>query len=353
MMEKPIATASLLQQLTQQASQASRPLDAKLVQTAASPAPNMVATDASIRLPLALQQLLAQHGQIHTLLPQLNLMTQGSAHIGPQSSFASQVLSAVLPLLQAQFANLGSDIKPAQLQQWVSQWFSFNPIRALTQPVDASQGLSRGLGLAIQWLLLQRDPASVIARLLGQSLGLANTGATSTQTAAVLPPQWAALAQTMQGSLQDIRLSQVHLADTSAQQHSEYFLVVPYQSGEHTRELEWLLKREARKAENQTTELWHFSLKFDTQRYGRMLVKGTVVQAEESPIRALRFYLDNQHPEPTRIESFQHHLQQLTQRLNDAGLAGIEPEVYLVPVPDSLAPSPNQLEQQHHVTRST
>lgn len=316
-----------------------------------------------IHLPPALRQLLTEHAQIHQLLPQLrSLQSQlsqpaptGAAHLAQPVSaqpVSAQLLGKLLPLLTQQMGMPGQHITSSQVRSFISQWFAFHPVQALTTPplAQSTSGLGQ-LGSLLQWLLVQRSASQPLANLLQQ----ATQGATTNAPASTAPASaLISLGSLLLGSMQDIRLSQVHLADTHAQQQPEYYLVLPYQVGDKDHVLECLLRKQARAAKTDTAEVWTFSLRFETKRYGPLLVKGaySADQASEAqPLTQLRFYLagDKQHAQSQA--DFEQVLANFIERLEKAGLTNVQHEVHLGVVPSTLAPTANELVQTQTTTR--
>lgn len=329
------------------------------------------ASNTQINLPPALRQLLAEHAQLHQLLPQLRgiqgmlsqpvpgaTASQPNAATTPQvsSQLSMQLLAKLVPALTQQLAGNGQPLAASHIRSLVSQWFSFHPGQALTAPPPAQNAtwLSQ-LGPLLQWLLVQRSSNQPLASLLQQA-----TQGSSPRPATSLPATaLASLSSLLLGSMQDIRLSQVHLADTAAQQQPEYYLVLPYQVGDKAHVLEWLLRKQARAAQQQPPDSWTFSLRFETQRHGPLLVKGSYTEAAADndgaqALTKLRFYLqgENHSASPkANKQSFEQALEHFIQRLDKAGIANVKHEVHLGVVPTTLAPSAHELVQSKPSTR--
>lgn len=410
-MEKTSANLNncLVQQLQRMQTDGAPNRSAAVANSTVNLAPNQAssASLAQLNLPPALRQLLTEHGKVQQLLPQLKTLQQ-TLHSMPNTSLAGLInsplgtdpttqantaqrtllsallLTRLLPGLIQQLSRSADSLTPAQLRSLVSQWFSTNPVRALTTPIgttlaNPSTGapastpmLSAGV---LQWLLAQRSGHTGLTQLLSQQLtqqiaqhanqqlalqqGVATSqtalgaGASSLATGQSVNALLNSFATTLQGSLQDIRLSQIHLADTSAALQPEYYLVIPYQIGDKPLELEWLLRKEARKLAQSSVEVWYFTLRLTTQRFGAMLVKGSyqvedtgdkTSQSLEAGISTLRFYLsDNQ---GDQREAFTAALQHLRQRLQGVGLNQVEHEVHIGVIPHTLAPAAGSFKQQ-------
>lgn len=406
-MEKTSANLnnSLVQQLQRMQTDGASSRSAAVANSTVNLAPNQAssASLAQLNLPPALRQLLTEHGKVQQLLPQLKTLQQ-TLHSMPNTSLAGLInsplgtdptpqantaqrtllsallLSRLLPGLIQQLNRSADSLTPAQLRSLVSQWFSTNPVRALTTPIgttlaNPSTGAPASTPMlsasVLQWLLAQRSGHTGLTQLLSQQLtqhanqqlalqqGVATSqtaigaGASSLATGQSVNALLNSFATTLQGSLQDIRLSQIHLADTSAALQPEYYLVIPYQIGDKPLELEWRLRKEARKLAQSSVEVWYFTLRLTTQRFGAMLVKGSyqvedtgdkTSQSLEAGISTLRFYLsDNQ---GDQREAFTAALQHLRQRLQGVGLNQVEHEVHIGVIPHTLAPAAGSFKQQ-------
>lgn len=414
-MEKTSANLNncLVQQLQRMQTDGAPNRSAAVANSTVNLAPNQAssASLAQLNLPPALRQLLTEHGKVQQLLPQLKTLQQ-TLHSMPNTSLAGLInsplgtdptpqantaqrtllsallLTRLLPGLIQQLNRSADSLTPAQLRSLVSQWFSTNPVRALTTPIgttlaNPSTGAPASTPMlsasVLQWLLAQRSGHTGLTQLLSQQLtqqltqqiaqhanqqlalqqGVATSqtaigaGASSLATGQSVNALLNSFATTLQGSLQDIRLSQIHLADTSAALQPEYYLVIPYQIGDKPLELEWLLRKEARKLAQSSVEVWYFTLRLTTQRFGAMLVKGSyqvedtgdkTSQSLEAGISTLRFYLsDNQ---GDQREAFTAALQHLRQRLQGVGLNQVEHEVHIGVIPHTLAPAAGSFKQQ-------
>ena len=416
-MEKTSANLnnSLVQQLQRMQTDGASSRSAAVANSTVNLAPNQAssASLAQLNLPPALRQLLTEHGKVQQLLPQLKTLQQ-TLHSMPNTSLAGLInsplgtdptpqantaqrtllsallLSRLLPGLIQQLNRSADSLTPAQLRSLVSQWFSTNPVRALTTPIgttlaNPSTGapastpmLSAGV---LQWLLAQRSGHTGLTQLLSQQLtqqiaqhanqqlalqqGVATSqtaigaGASSLATGQSVNALLNSFATTLQGSLQDIRLSQIHLADTSAALQPEYYLVIPYQIGDKPLELEWRLRKEARKLAQSSVEVWYFTLRLTTQRFGAMLVKGSYQledkleskesQALDAGISTLRFYLNDSQRD--QRDAFTNALLHLRQRLQGVGLNQVEHEVHIGVIPHTLAPTAESFKQNTQQTQ--
>ena len=405
-MEKSVTNLShsLLQSLLNtRASASSAParLVAAASETVRHPTPNAIpdarassspgSSPAYFNFPPALRQLLSQQGQVRQLLPHIISLQPGQPHAtpgagssvqsaNPSEHLLSQLLSLVSQGVNPQSRQAGESMTALQLRQFISQWFSTQPAQALTSPAFAAVFTGTGAATAqrpvppvvlpppvptplpaflptlmpalLQWLLVQRSGHSGLAQLLRASLSAAGAGSVAgrTGTASNLPPGLLnAFANVVQGSLQDMRLSQIHLADTSASAHPEYYVVVPYQTGDSAVALEWLLRKSARTPQQPHSDVWHFSLRFETGRYGPLLVKGSYQASQDKAqggagLDTLRFYLSESQRD--KQADFAATLTHLQQRLADAGLTDVNHEVHVGIVPASLAPSESKLHRQ-------
>lgn len=282
------------------------------------------APTAQISVPPALRQLLAQHAPNNQLLPLIQNNTQAAGDLAPA------LLRTLASQLQLPLASLAS---PAQLRTLVSSWFATNPVSALTQPPSAqSTNWLQSLRPALLLSLLQQLPATAKNAPPGQLLQQVFAG--NAANPGLLTP---ALLNQLQGSLSQIRLSQVQLADSSALQQPDYYLVFPYQQQGQPRELELLLRRrqQTSSTEEESSEAWLFSLRLVTDRLGAMLVKG---RWDGEQVQ-LRFYTQND----SASRWLSRQLPRLHQRVQAAGIANIDSAAHTGRVPDTLAPQANEL----------
>ncbi|MGX5913415.1 flagellar hook-length control protein FliK [Aliidiomarina sp. Khilg15.8] len=296
-------------------------------QPALTMAPNS-APAAQISVPPALRQLLAQHAPNNQLLPLIQSNNQVAGNLSPA------LLRTLASQLQLPLATLAN---PTQLRTLVSNWFATNPVTALTQPPSTqSANWLQSLRPALLLSLLQQLPATAQNAPAGQLLQQVFGG--NAATPGLFTP---ALLNQLQGSLSQIRLSQVQLADSSALQQPDYYLVFPYQQQGQPRELELLLRRrqQTSSTDEESSEAWLFSLRLVTDRLGAMLVKGRW-DGEQAQ---LRFY--TQDDSASRWLSRQ--LPRLHERVQAAGIAHIETAAHTGRVPDTLAPQPNELIRVH------
>lgn len=279
---------------------------------------------AQISVPPALRQLLAQHAPNSQLLPLIQINAQSS---GAAPHALLQTLATQLQLPLSALAN------PTQLRTLVSSWFATNPVTALTEPPGAqSSNWLQSLRPALLLSLLQQLPGNTRNAPVGQLLNQVFAGNVATPGLLTAP-----LISQLQGSLSQIRLSQVQLADSSAAQQPDYYLVFPYQQQGQPRDLELLLRRRPQTADDAgaTSEAWLFSLRLVTDRLGPMLVKGRW-DGEQAQ---LRFY--TQSDSASRWLSQQ--LPRLHERVQAAGIAHIDSEAHTGRVPDTLAPQAHEL----------
>lgn len=301
---------SLLLRLLQQAGAGdakSAQQAARLATSIAAPTMGQTATAAThasqtqISLPPTLRQLLAQHQQVQQLLPLIQSLPKAQT---------PQMVAEFGALLAADPKSLTSE----QLRTLVSQWFASNPVQMLTSQTNTTPN---------SWL-------QALQPMLLLSL----------QSALSAP-----LRSALQGALHDIRLSQVLLADSQANQQPDYYLVLPYQLQEQARKVELLLQRRQQQAGENLPSYWLFSLRFDTNSAGPILVKGRYEQkpAMEStppqPFTQLRLYAEGEQ----QRDAVQRQLRHLHQRLESAGIRNIDSQVHVGRVPSTLAPSPHEL----------
>lgn len=279
---------------------------------------------AQISVPPALRQLLAQHAPTSQLLPLIQINAQSSA------ATPHALLQTLATQLQLPLSALAS---PTQLRTLVSSWFATNPVTALTEPPGTqSANWLQSLRPALLLSLLQQLPATARNAPVGQLLNQVFAG--NAATPGLLTP---ALISQLQGSLSQIRLSQVQLADSSAAQQPDYYLVFPYQQQGQPRDLELLLRRRPPAAGDSKADrdAWLFSLRLVTDRLGPMLVKGRW----DGDLAQLRFYTQND----SASRWLRKQLPRLHERVQAAGIAHIDSEAYTGRVPDTLAPQAHEL----------
>lgn len=272
-----------------------------------------------LNTPPALRQLLSEHQSVHRLLPQLSSTSVNWPATNP--------LTALLARLESPTSTLSSQ----QLHQLVSQWFATQPVTMLGQPTSALAGSwLQAIGPALQWLLyLRNEQRNSNSPALRQTLStlLGNTS---------LPPSAdiATLLQQLKGALHSIRLSQLHLVETAAQQQPEYYLCLPYKDQDKDAYLELLLKREARRQETDTSSPWRFTVRLNLLAHGPVLARGSYADGQVD----IRFYTESL----DGCERLHNTLDYLQQRLQTHGIEQPNLAVYQGEVPESLAPYPRQ-----------
>lgn len=313
---------------------------------------NMQAGSTLLSLPPALRQLLNEQASVHQLLPRIQ---------AAQPVLSTAGLEQVFSTLATHLSGVGSSIRPAAIQQLVSQWFAFNPAQALTTTPTATSGnWIQSLTPALLWVLLQRSQTGPVQNLLQRVFAQTQAQISSSHS---LPPALSTLAANILGTTNSIRLSQVLLADTTATQQPDYYLVIPYLVGDTPRSVELLLKKRAHTKEQADSEYWLFSLRFSTKRFGPLLVKGrygadhsnsgSTEASDNRPTfepehdlpgnkanrTVVRFYVE----ENAYVEVLNQELEELIARLQKAGLTGVKAEVFIGKVPQTLAPDPHEL----------
>lgn len=302
------------------------------------------ANQTRITLPPTLRQLFAQHQQVHNLLPTIHNSTVASTTSGDSAAMR------LVQVFASQLATNPQSLTPEAIKTLVSQWFSTNPAQALSSaPVASSASWLQSLSPMLLLTLLQRLPDGPVRQLLSQLFGQQPTSANSAQAGAT-PAQSplanllsnGGLSNQLQGSLNDIRLSQVLLADSSANQQPDYYLVLPYQLQQHPRHLELLLRKRSRQHDQQQQTYWLFSMRFETSSAGPILAKGRYQQQQNdqpAPSAQLRLYTQSE----AQRDTVQQHLKRFDSKLKAAGIQHLDSEVHVGRVPETLAPEPHEL----------
>lgn len=298
--------------------------------TSSPPAGRTRATPASalsLQMPPALGQLLSQAKPQHLLLQQVRYLqtSQQLPHLPPA------VQALLQPLLtQAQ--------QPSVTPAFVNAWFATNPLAALLQPqtliptADSNNAFPLQQALPLLLLLLKADGVNASAlqgvqQFLKQKLGL------NFRTASGLLGQ---LLQDLQGSLQQVRLSQVVYADSSARQEPDYYLTLPWHLGEETHLIELLLKKRHQPEEDKPKQaVWLLSMRLQITRIGPILARvrwdgeQTTIMLYTDNDAASRWLSGYTHQLEAQLQKKQLRIKQLT--------------VQTGRIPASLAPDPNQL----------
>ncbi|WP_157982825.1 flagellar hook-length control protein FliK [Aliidiomarina minuta] len=278
-----------------------------------------------LAMPPALRQLMASQQSPAQLIQLLQQMPN-----------QHKLLDTLLSQLQLPANKLA---QPQQLRQLVSDWFATNPVQQLTQPpVSSPANWTQSLSPALLLLLLERlqtnQQAPQVRQLL-QNL-FASTTASAAAPGAAPGGLMQQLFSQLQGNLNQIRLSQVQLADSSAAQQPDYYLLMPYESEQQQRQLELLLRKRYQKNEQEKdTEFWLFSMRLQPERLGPVLVKG---RWDGEQVQ-LRFYTSGD----SACRWLQKQLPALNERLKAQGLSQVDSEAHTGRVPETLAPQPAEL----------
>lgn len=263
--------------------------------------------------PVALRQLLSEHQSIHRLLPQIS----ATSAMWP----APNPVTTLLSTLSASPATLDAP----QLRRLINQWFATHPLHMLTspslQPTSWLQALAPAILFLLRSTLQSRQGTERPASQKAQ-------GETSPQSAL------AASMQHLKGALHSIRLSQIHLAETTALHQPEYYLSLPYQEQSDDTWLELLLRRDNPQQSEQGEPCWRFTVRLNLLQHGAILVKGKY-QTDQLDIR---FYSESS----VAREKVEQALDYFRQRLQKYGIENPALSVYEGKVPSSLAPYPSQ-----------
>ncbi len=302
---------------------------ARTGQTPNAYANSAAAARLSLQMPPALRQIIAQAQSPAQLLQSLTLMrdnpevsTQVRALIGHVLGSAQQ--SAVTPAL-------------------VSAWFGLNPASALLQPgtllspqtsaANNALWLQQALPLLLFLLRPQSGHANKTSPTLAQALGqLFGAVGQSAQNMTAMSQ----LLRDLQGALQHVRVSQILYADTAARNEPDYFLTLPWQVGDETRMVEFLLKkrREAREQEK-PEEVWVLSMRLQINRIGPILAR-IRWNGEQA---AIMLYTDND----AASRWLEGKVQRLQNQLVAKNIQVHSLDVQTGRIPATLAPDPNQL----------
>ncbi|WP_404402015.1 hypothetical protein LG288_03310 [Idiomarina seosinensis] len=277
-----------------------------------------------------------------------------------------QALARVLQAVQQQLPTSEGMQQPQQLKQWLNDWFAAKPVSANNQ--QQMGGLGKMLMMLLSFALQQpRAEGSTTAAqasapqsslnnltqaLLDQLLRPApRQGAEATFSAEVRERINQALQQLPGATLQRLmqlftaavnnaQVSQARLAD-SAPAQPEYYVLLPASAENPEQQHELLIRREPEGAAGQDEgrSVWLFTLRFDTQLLGPLLVKGRYHAAGSR----VDFYTQS---EPAQIK-LQQQLGRLQQRFEELQVGNLNLSVQQGKVPDTLA------QQQSGIIRVT
>jgi hypothetical protein len=235
--------------------------------------------------------------------------------------------------------------RPEALQRWVSDWFSARPVSVQSNQQMGSLGkmLMMLLGLNLQQNSQQNStqantqplPKQFTQALIQQVLNPSPEVAGDVrerinQLLLQLPQQQLQrLLQLFTGVLNSAQSAQARLQDSPMQQ-PEYFILLPsdpQKSGQNE-----LLIRPEREPDTPAQEgrtLWLFTLRFELEATGPLLVKGRYHPQGSS----VDFYAES----PAAQKTIEKHLEQLEKRLADLEVNSVKFRVQQGQIPESLA----------------
>ncbi|RUO67187.1 flagellar hook-length control protein FliK [Idiomarina ramblicola] len=234
--------------------------------------------------------------------------------------------------------------RPQALQSWVSDWFAARPVSA--QPSQQMGGLGQML-MTLLGLAMQKPetttsqsaprtlPTQFTQALIQQVLNPApeNSGEVRERINALLQQlpqqQLQRLLQLFTGMLNSAQNSQARLQD-SAPQQPEYYILLPADS-QKPQQHELLIRREEDNSnkENNGRTLWLFTLRFELDSTGPLLVKGRYHPHGSS----IDFYTETKAAQKV-VES---NVEKLEKRLEELEVNGVKLRVQQGKIPDNLA----------------
>lgn len=236
--------------------------------------------------------------------------------------------------------------RPQALQSWVSDWFAARPVSA--QPSQQMGSLGQML-MTLLGLAIQQKPETTTANnsapralpnqftqaLIQQVLNPApeNAGEVRERINALLQQlpqqQLQRLLQLFTGILNSAQSSQARLQE-SAPQQPEYYILLPADT-QKPQQHELLIRREkdsSNKEDNGRT-LWLFTLRFELDSTGPLLVKGRYHPQGSS----VDFYTETKAAQKV-VES---HVEKLEKRLEELEVNSVKLRVQQGKIPDNLA----------------
>ncbi|WP_224797944.1 flagellar hook-length control protein FliK [Idiomarina abyssalis] len=236
--------------------------------------------------------------------------------------------------------------RPQALQSWVSDWFAARPVSA--QPSQQMGSLGQML-MTLLGLAMQQKPETTTVNnsapralpnqftqaLIQQVLNPApeNAGEVRERINALLQQlpqqQLQRLLQLFTGILNSAQSSQARLQE-SAPQQPEYYILLPADT-QKPQQHELLIRREkdsSNKEDNGRT-LWLFTLRFELDSTGPLLVKGRYHPQGSS----VDFYTETK----TAQKVVESHVEKLEKRLEELEVNSVKLRVQQGKIPDNLA----------------
>tara|TARA_B100002019_G_C21249805_1_gene590491 strand:- start:86 stop:1843 length:1758 start_codon:yes stop_codon:yes gene_type:complete len=331
----------------QQFQQALQTLVAQIkTQLSAQPAvPPNNAANTSLKIP-ELSALIAKINTTNTTSgTQTTQAAQTAATLTAALRSPSNAIEQLIKVVLQQQPSGESMQRPEALQRWVSDWFSARPVSVQSNQQMGSLGkmLMMLLGLNLQQNSQQNStqantqplPKQFTQALIQQVLNPSPEVAGDVrerinQLLLQLPQQQLQrLLQLFTGVLNSAQSAQARLQDSPMQQ-PEYFILLPsdpQKSGQNE-----LLIRPEREPDTPAQEgrtLWLFTLRFELEATGPLLVKGRYHPQGSS----VDFYAES----PAAQKTIEKHLEQLEKRLADLEVNSVKFRVQQGQIPETLA----------------
>lgn len=274
-----------------------------------------------------------------------------------------QAVTRVLQAVVQQLPKADAMQQPQALKQWVNDWFAAKPVSQ--SPAQQMGGLGKMLVMLLGFARQQSttttssaptQPSSQSFNQLTQALldqvlrpapRFSNEPAFSgevreriNQLLQQLPQtQLQRLMQLFTGAVNNAQTSQARLADSPVNQ-PEYFILLPT-SQQQPEQTQLLIRRDAEPGSDGEPgrTVWLFTLRFELQQHGPLLVKGRYHPAGTR----VDFYTESSQAE----QALQARLGELEQRFAELEVSGLNLTVQQGKVPESLA------QQQSGIIRVT
>ncbi|RUO77069.1 flagellar hook-length control protein FliK [Idiomarina seosinensis] len=283
-------------------------------------------------------------------------LTSPTAPSQPQNP--QQAISRVLQAVMQQLPAAESMQQPQALKQWVNDWFAAKPVTSTSAQQMGNLGkmLMMLLGFAMQQpkanaaattttplsAQQQNTVGQLTQALLDQVLRpaprLAGEQAFSgevreriNQLLQQLPAtQLQRLMQLFTASVNSAQTSQARLADSAGTQ-PEYFVLLPGSQQNPNQQHELLIRREHERSKDDESSrtVWLFTLRFELQEHGPLLVKGRYHPAGTR----VDFYTESDSAE----RAVQQQMEKLETRFAELEVNGLNLTVQKGKVPDTLA----------------
>lgn len=272
--------------------------------------------------------------------------TQTAATLSTALQSPSKAIEQLIKVVLQQQPSGESMQRPEALQRWVSDWFAARPVSVQSSHQMGSLGqmLMTLLGLSLQQNGQQQSssPATsqafskqfteaLLQQVLRPSPDVAgDVRERINQLLLQLPQQQLQrLLQLFTGVLNSAQSAQARLQDSPIQQ-PEYFILLPTDS-QKTSQNELLIRpeREPDTPEQEGRTLWLFTLRFELEATGPLLVKGRYHPQGSS----VDFYAESQSAQ----KKIEQHLEQLEKRLSDLDVNSVNFRVQQGQIPDTLA----------------